>query len=54
MMVMAKQKNNGRKPDGVDKAAWKQKIKEEKREKRKDKVPKALKKKYRKQAALGR
>lgn len=47
-------KNNGRKPDGVDKAAWKQKIKEEKREKRKDKVPKALKKKYRKQAALGR
>eukprot|EP00930_Biecheleria_cincta_P055908 TRINITY_DN42155_c0_g1_i1.p1 TRINITY_DN42155_c0_g1~~TRINITY_DN42155_c0_g1_i1.p1 ORF type:complete len:506 (+),score=118.55 TRINITY_DN42155_c0_g1_i1:60-1577(+) len=47
-------KHDGHKPDGVDKAAWKQKIKEEKREKRKDKVPKALKKKYRKAAALGR
>mmetsp|Transcript_91730 Transcript_91730/g.163259 ORF Transcript_91730/g.163259 Transcript_91730/m.163259 type:complete len:541 (+) Transcript_91730:27-1649(+) len=46
--------NDGHKPEGMDKAAWKQKVKEEKREKRKDKVPKALKKKFRKQAAKGR
>jgi len=46
--------NDGHKPEGMDKAAWKQKVKEEKREKRKEKVPKALKKKFRKQAAKGR
>jgi len=49
--------NDGHKPEGMDKeqkAAWKQKVKEEKREKRLDKVPKALKKKFRKQAAKGR
>ncbi|CAE6924315.1 RIOK1 [Symbiodinium natans] len=33
-------KNDGHKPDGMDKAEWKRKVKEEKREKRKDKVPK--------------
>jgi len=47
-------KNDGHRPDGMDKAEWKRKVKEEKREKRKDKVPKALKKKFRKQAAQGR
>jgi len=45
---------NGRKPEGLDKHEWKALVKEERREKRKEKVPKALKKKYRKQAARGR
>mmetsp|Transcript_55041 Transcript_55041/g.103140 ORF Transcript_55041/g.103140 Transcript_55041/m.103140 type:complete len:503 (-) Transcript_55041:214-1722(-) len=47
-------RNDGHRPEGMDKAEWKRKVKEEKREKRKDKVPKALKKKFRKQAAQGR
>mmetsp|Transcript_58750 Transcript_58750/g.139998 ORF Transcript_58750/g.139998 Transcript_58750/m.139998 type:complete len:573 (-) Transcript_58750:14-1732(-) len=45
---------DGRIPEGMTKAEWKALVKEERREKRKDKIPKALKKKYRKQAARGR
>eukprot|EP00928_Gymnodinium_smaydae_P054875 TRINITY_DN38572_c0_g1_i1.p1 TRINITY_DN38572_c0_g1~~TRINITY_DN38572_c0_g1_i1.p1 ORF type:complete len:575 (-),score=185.49 TRINITY_DN38572_c0_g1_i1:96-1787(-) len=45
---------DGRRPDGMSKAEWKALVKEEQREKRKDKIPKALKKRYRKQAAKGR
>lgn len=41
-------------PEGVDKREWKAQVKAEKAEKRKEKCPKALKKKYRKQAAKGR
>ncbi|CAK9103500.1 unnamed protein product [Durusdinium trenchii] len=48
------EKRNGHKPEGMDKAEWKKKVKEDRREKRKEKVPKALKKRYRKQAAQGR
>jgi len=46
--------NDGRIPEGVDKKAWKAQVKAEKAEKRKEKCPKALKKKYRKQAAKGK
>lgn len=46
--------NDGHIPEGVDKKQWKAQVKAEKAEKRKDKCPKALKKKYRKQAAKGR
>jgi RIO kinase 1 len=45
---------DGHIPDGVDKKQWKAQVKAEKAEKRKDKIPKALKKKFRKQAAKGR
>mmetsp|Transcript_91177 Transcript_91177/g.258198 ORF Transcript_91177/g.258198 Transcript_91177/m.258198 type:complete len:533 (+) Transcript_91177:109-1707(+) len=44
---------DGHRPEGVDKHEWKAKVKEEKREKRKDKIPKSTKKKYRKKAAKG-
>lgn len=47
-------KVDGRKPEGMSKKDWKAKVKEERREKLKDKVPKATKKKYRKEAAKGR
>jgi len=47
-------KVDGRIPEGMDKAQWKAQVKAEKAEKRKEKCPKALKKKYRKQAAKGR
>jgi RIO kinase 1 len=47
-------KVTGRIPEGMDKAQWKAQVKAEKAEKRKEKCPKALKKKYRKQAAKGR
>eukprot|EP00933_Yihiella_yeosuensis_P079002 TRINITY_DN9105_c3_g1_i1.p1 TRINITY_DN9105_c3_g1~~TRINITY_DN9105_c3_g1_i1.p1 ORF type:complete len:530 (-),score=158.68 TRINITY_DN9105_c3_g1_i1:199-1788(-) len=46
--------HDGHKPEGMSKAEWKKKVKEEKAEARKNKCPKALKKKYRKQAARGR
>mmetsp|Transcript_39790 Transcript_39790/g.69903 ORF Transcript_39790/g.69903 Transcript_39790/m.69903 type:complete len:568 (+) Transcript_39790:62-1765(+) len=45
---------NGHKPEGMSKQEWKALVKAERAEKRKDKVPKAVKKKYRKQAAKGR
>jgi len=45
------EKTNGHRPEGMDKAAWKKLVKEEKREKRKEKVPKSLKKNFRKKAA---
>lgn len=45
---------DGHIPDGMDKKAWKAQVKAEKAEKRKEKCPKSLKKKYRKQAAKGR
>jgi len=45
---------DGHKPEGMTKAEWKQKVKEDKRTAREDKIPKALKKKYRKAAARGR
>lgn len=48
------QVNDGRKPEGMSKAEWKAKVKAENREKRKEKIPKALKKKYRVKAAKGR
>merc|ERR1712185_883292 len=40
-------KGDGHKPEGMSKAEWKAKVKEEKRQKREDKVPKATKKKFR-------
>merc|ERR1719324_1479010 len=46
--------HDGHKPEGMSKAAWKAQVKEERAKKREEKVPKALKKKYRKQAAKGR
>jgi len=49
-----RQKGDGHRPEGVDKHQWKAQIKEERRKKREDKCPKALKKKFRKQAARGR
>jgi len=45
---------DGRKPPGVDKKEWKAQVKAERAEKRKEKCPKALKKKFRKEAAKGR
>uniref|UniRef100_A0A7S2N1P1 Serine/threonine-protein kinase RIO1 n=1 Tax=Zooxanthella nutricula TaxID=1333877 RepID=A0A7S2N1P1_9DINO len=45
---------DGHIPDGMTRAQWKAQVKEERRKKREDKVPKALKKKYRKKAAQGR
>mmetsp|Transcript_72947 Transcript_72947/g.144559 ORF Transcript_72947/g.144559 Transcript_72947/m.144559 type:complete len:539 (-) Transcript_72947:99-1715(-) len=45
---------DGHIPEGMDKHIWKQMVKEQKREKRKDKIPKATKKKYEKVAARGR
>lgn len=45
---------DGHRPDGVDKHQWKALVKEERRKKREEKVPKSTKKKYRKQAARGR
>jgi len=47
-------KGDGHRPEGMDKHQWKAQIKEERRKKREDKCPKALKKKFRKQAARGR
>jgi len=44
---------NGRKPEGMDKKDWKAQVKEERRTKRETKIPKALKKKYKKKAARG-
>jgi len=44
---------DGRIPEGMDKKEWKAQVKVDKAEKRKDKVPKALKKKFRKAAAKG-
>mmetsp|Transcript_182992 Transcript_182992/g.579916 ORF Transcript_182992/g.579916 Transcript_182992/m.579916 type:complete len:497 (+) Transcript_182992:116-1606(+) len=46
--------NDGHKPEGMSKAEWKAHVKEEKKKARENKVPKALKKKFRKQAARGR
>jgi len=46
--------NDGHIPEGMDKHTWKQMVKEQKREKRKDKIPKATKKRYEKIAARGR
>lgn len=45
---------DGHRPEGIDKHEWKAKVKEERRLKRLEKVPKALKKKFKKQAAKGR
>jgi len=45
--------NDGHIPEGMDKHTWKQMVKAQKREKRKDKIPKATKKKYEKVAARG-
>lgn len=42
---------DGHKPEGMSKAEWKKLVKEERRKKREVKVPKALKKRYRKKAA---
>eukprot|EP00929_Paragymnodinium_shiwhaense_P040298 TRINITY_DN21055_c0_g2_i1.p1 TRINITY_DN21055_c0_g2~~TRINITY_DN21055_c0_g2_i1.p1 ORF type:complete len:556 (-),score=209.88 TRINITY_DN21055_c0_g2_i1:153-1820(-) len=47
-------KGDGHKPEGMTKAEWKAKVKEDKRKAREEKVPKSTKKKYRKQAARGR
>eukprot|EP00405_Crypthecodinium_cohnii_P043018 CAMPEP_0206553428 /NCGR_PEP_ID=MMETSP0325_2-20121206/16627_1 /ASSEMBLY_ACC=CAM_ASM_000347 /TAXON_ID=2866 /ORGANISM="Crypthecodinium cohnii, Strain Seligo" /LENGTH=616 /DNA_ID=CAMNT_0054053405 /DNA_START=72 /DNA_END=1922 /DNA_ORIENTATION=- len=45
---------DGHKPEDMDKHAWKAMVKEEKRKKREEKIPKSLKKKFKKQAARGR
>lgn len=45
---------DGHRPDGMDKQQWKALVKEERRKKREEKVPKADKKRYRKLAARGR
>lgn len=50
----AKENKDGHRPEGVDKHQWKAMVKEERRKKREEKVPKALKKKFKKQAARGR
>lgn len=47
----ARKKGDGHKPAGVSKQEWKALVKAERADARKDKVPKALKKKYRKKAA---
>merc|ERR1711879_1110571 len=49
-----KSTRDGHKLEGMTKQEWKAQVKAEKAEKRKEKVPKALKKKFRKQAAKGR
>jgi len=49
-----RKKGDGHKPEGMSKQEWKALVKAERADARKDKVPKALKKKYRKQAARGR
>lgn len=48
------QHGDGHKPEGMSKQEWKALVKEQRREKLKDKIPKAEKKKHRKQAARGR
>lgn len=45
---------DGHRPKDMDKHEWKAQVKKEKMEKRKEKIPKAVKKKYRKEAAKGR
>jgi RIO kinase 1 len=45
---------DGHIPEGMDKHTWKQMVKEQKREKRKDKIPKATKKRYEKISARSR
>jgi len=47
----SKEVRDGHIPEGMSKAEWKKKVKTEKAEKRKEKVPKHLKKKFRKTAA---
>eukprot|EP00746_Dinoflagellata_sp_MGD_P163750 gnl/MRDRNA2_/MRDRNA2_91957_c0_seq1.p1 gnl/MRDRNA2_/MRDRNA2_91957_c0~~gnl/MRDRNA2_/MRDRNA2_91957_c0_seq1.p1 ORF type:complete len:554 (+),score=140.76 gnl/MRDRNA2_/MRDRNA2_91957_c0_seq1:44-1663(+) len=49
-----KAKKDGHRPEGMTKAEWKAMVKAENREKRKEKIPKALKKKFRAKAAKGR
>jgi len=46
-----RKKGDGHKPEGMSKAEWKALVKAERADARKDKVPKALKKKFRKKAA---
>lgn len=49
-----KAERDGHIPEGMDKRQWKAQVKAERAEKRKEKCPKALKKKFRKEAAKGR